>query len=235
MAKQKQTSAHAWVEGRAEMDRMFGDLALRRRQWMLAGLVSMACSIILALGNVTLILSDRNTPWVVEVDKLGDIRVAGAVGTTTVPDHAKVSVLHRAIHGTREVSSDAQLLNAQLLNAQLLNTQHRSAVAHLAGGAREKFIEALQLNAEDLQKMITSDQRRYVKGIRSLLQLPGQAETYRVTWAEEYVGGRTTTVAMEGYFQIEAGEIPSDESGILNPLGLYITQYSYSTITEDNE
>jgi len=225
MAKQKQTSAHAWVEGRAEMDRMFGDLALRRRQWMLAGLVSMACSIILALGNVTLILSDRNTPWVVEVDKLGDIRVAGAVGTTTVPDHAKVSVLHRAIHGMREVSSDAQLLNAQ----------HRSAIAHLAGGAREKFIEALQLNAEDLQKMITSDQRRYVKGIRSLLQLPGQAETYRVTWAEEYVGGRTTTVAMEGYFQIEAGEIPSDESGILNPLGLYITQYSYSTITEDNE
>ena len=52
MSKPKQSSGseHAWVEGRAEMDRMFGDLAFRRRQWMTVSLVAITCSIVLAVG-----------------------------------------------------------------------------------------------------------------------------------------------------------------------------------------
>jgi len=221
-AQKHQEHEHAWVEGRAEMDRMFGDLAFRRRQWMATALVAMACSIVLAIGNVTLVLTDRNVPWVVEVDALGDIRTAGLAGNVVIPDQAKISTIHRAVINIRQVSGDPQILESQ----------HRTALAHLGQDAAAQFTSSLQMNADALTEMLADKEKRYVKGIQSILPFPGQPGMYYVTWTEEYVGQTSRTVSMEGYFQLKEGPIPTNESGILNPLGLYITQYSISTITE---
>ena len=171
---------------------------------------------------VTLVLTNRNVPWIVEVDALGNIRTAGTAATVDIPDQARVATLHRVINNIRQVPGDARLLQAQ----------HRTAMAHLTQDAAEMFASTIQSNADVLTQMLSDKQRRYVTGIKSVLPLPGQPGVYRVTWTEDYVGSNARTVAMEGYFQIHEGPIPDNEAGILNPLGLYITQYSISTISE---
>lgn len=223
-AKKKHKAAEAplpWEEGNKEMNRMFGDLAFRRRQWMLAALISMTTSIVLAIGMVALVLSDRNVPWIVEVDKLGDIRVAGEVASLEVPETVRVAALYRLVRSMRQIPGDARILEAQ----------HRTAQAHLANDARMDFIRDLQDNSEELSQMLAERQLRYVTGISSVLPFPGQPGLYRVTWTEEYTGRRTDEVSYEGYFQVQPGANPTPEMAILNPLGIFITEYSISRNT----
>lgn len=219
----KQT--HPWIEGQKEMDRMFGDLAFRRRQWMTAALVAMTTSIILAIGMISLVLTDRNVPWIVEVDALGNIRLAGEAAITEIPEHTRVAALQRLIKNMRQLPGDSRILTAQ----------HKAAQAYLANEARLSFAMDLQNNAEALAEMLAKRQRRYVTGIKSVLPFPGQPGLYHVTWTEEYEGPtRSDKVGYEGYFQIQQAEIPTDDLALLNPLGLFITEFTISTITPDS-
>ncbi|MXZ58165.1 MAG: hypothetical protein F4Z16_06745 [Rhodothermaceae bacterium] len=223
--KKKQTDPdHPHIRGRKEMERMFGDLAYRRRQWMTAALIAMTVSIILAIGMVTLVLTDRNVPWIVEVDELGDVRVAAEAASTEIPEHTRVAALHRLIRNMRQIPGDSRILTAQ----------HQAAQAYLANPARQSFIQDLQNNSEALTQMLSQRHRRYVTGIKSVLALPNQRDLYRITWTEEYEGGRSDKVGYEGYFQIQQAEIPTDEVALLNPLGLFITEYTISPITSDS-
>lgn len=222
MAKKK--SEHAWIQGRAEMDRMFGDLALTRRQWMTTSLIAMSTSVILSIGMVTLVLTDRNVPWIVEVDKLGEIRMAGLAAEVDIPEHARVAVLHRFILNMRQIPGSSRILAAQ----------HKTALAHLANEARSTFTQDLQTSNDVLTQMLSERQQRYVTGIQSVLPFPGNPDLYLVSWTEEYEGRRTDKISYEGFFEIHQGEIPTDELALLNPLGLFITEFTISTITSDS-
>ena len=212
---------HAWVQGRAEFDRMFGDLAFRRWQWMTISLVSMICCIVLAISIVILVTADRNIPWIVEVDELGQIRVSGEAATLDVPEHVRVAVLYSVLKNMREIPGDPQILN----------TMHRTALAHLHGDAGDFFARDVGRNAETIRSMVESNQRRYVKGVSSLLAFPGQQGLYRLTWTEELAGTQSNdAIAYEGLFQVRVGATHTDDRILLNPLGVYVTEYSYSII-----
>jgi len=217
-------SEHAWVQGRAEMDRMFGDLALTRRQWMITALIAMTTSIVLAIGMVTLTLTNRNAPWIVEVDQLGEIRMAGLAADVEIPEQARVATLHRLIINMRQIPGSPHIMAAQ----------HKTVLAHLANEARVTFTRDLQTSAETLSQMLNERQQRYVSGIQSVLPFPGDPDLYRVTWTEEYEGRRTEQVSYEGFFKIQESNIPTNELALLNPLGLFITEYTFSTITSDS-
>jgi len=224
--KSQSPPEHAWVKGRKEMDRMFGDLAHRRIQWMTIALVSMVCSIVLAISITVLVTSDRNIPWIVEVDKLGAIRVAGEAVTVDVPDYATLAVIHRVLHNMRQIPTDRNILGAM----------HQSALAHMAGSARLHFAEDLEKNAKELANILGSGRSRYVAEITSTLPIPGQVGLYHIKWNETNVPGGADGEyrAYEGYFQVRKGSVPTDNFAILNPLGMYITEYSISPITTED-
>ena len=217
----KKQTQHPWVEGRAEMDRMYGDLALRARQWMIAALVSMTVSIVLAVGMVTLVTTDRNVPYIVELDQLGELRVVGEIATQEVPERARRATLHRVVTHMRQIPTDARILRAQ----------HSQARAHMTGEAAMRFNSDLRSSGDQLNRMLSQGAQRYVREIKSLLPYPGEPGLYRVTWTEESKGmGTGAPVSYEGHFHIQDNVTLAPEQAIHNPLGIFITDYSITPI-----
>lgn len=203
------------------MNRMFGDLAMRRRQWMTAAMVAMSVSIVLAVGMVTLVTTDRNIPWIVEVDELGSLRFSGEVATQEVPERVRIAVLHRVIHHMRQIPRDPKILA----------TQHELALAHLSGNAAAQFTQDLATNRDALQQMLRDGSRRYVSEVSSILPFPGQPGFYRATWVEETVSSNSQRVTYEGHFNVQVAPAPQPELVLLNPMGVTITDYSITTVS----
>lgn len=213
---------HPHITGRSEMDRMFGDLALRRRQWMLGAVIAGCTSIILAVGMVTLVLTDRNIPWIIEVDSFGQVRFAGEIAMQEAPERVRRAMLYQVIRNIRQVPGDARILNAQ----------HEAALAHMSRDAATQFLTDITANQDRLAQMIRRKQRRFVLEINSVLPFPRQPNLYRVTWIEERTGDAgTETAAYEGHFLVSQAP-PPPELVMLNPLGVFITEYSITPITE---
>ena len=221
-AKKNPTSeAHPWVTGRAEMDRMFGDLGERRRQWMVMALGSMSLSVILVIGMVMLATSDRNIPWIVEVDRLGEVRFFGELGDQTVPDHAKIAMLHKTLRYMREIPGDLRILQGR----------HEELSKILVGQALGSFVADISENSEELRGLLSAGARRYVEEVTSVLPFPNQPGLYRVTWDEGMRGAGAPSESFEGHFQIITGPPPED-GVIFNPLGIYIAAYSVTPINK---
>jgi len=215
------SDTHPWFHGREEMERMFGDLAMRRRQWMTIAMIAMTVSIVLAVGMVTLVTTDRNVPWIIEVDELGSLRFAGEVATQDVPERVRLAVLHRVIHDMRQIPRDGRLLAVQ----------HEYALAHLAGNAAAEFTRDLADNQDLLQQHLRNGTRRYVKEVSSILPFPGQPGFYRATWVEETVGSATQRTSYEGHFNVQVSPEPRPDQVLLNPMGITITDYSITTVS----
>jgi len=219
--KKKTSESHLWVQGRAEMDRMFGDLAERRRQWMVLALSSMALSTALVIGMVVLATSDRNIPWIVEVDRLGEVRFYGELGSQPVPEHAKIAVLHKAVHYMREIPGDIRIMQGR----------HEELNAILVGQALAAFSTDIPENVEELRALLGAGARRYVESVTSVLPFPAQPGLYRVTWDEGMRGSGAPKETFEGHFQIITGPPPEAEGAVIyNPLGIYIAAYSVTPI-----
>lgn len=205
------------------MDRMYADLALRCRQWMTAALAAMAASIVLAGGIVILAVTDKDSPYVVEVDRFGEIRAVGDISVQDVPERARRATLFRTIKHMREIPSDARILSAR----------HETALAHMSDNAAEVFAEDLATSADALNEMLQRRRTRYVTELKSLLPFPDRPNMYRVTWSES--GGGETDLSYEGFFQIQDGIQPTPAQALHNPLGIFIANYSISTLTTDEE
>ena len=219
---QPPTEPHAWENGREQMDRMYGDLALRCRQWMTAALAAMAASTVLAVGIATLAVTDKDSPYVVEVDRFGEIRAVGDIAVQKVPERARRATLFRTIKHMREIPSDARILSAR----------HETALAHMSDNAAEVFAENLAASADALNEMLQRGRTRYVTELKSLLPFPDRPNMYRVTWAET---GGGADQSYEGFFQIQDGIQPTPQQALHNPLGIFIANYSISTLTTDEE
>ncbi|MYJ57104.1 MAG: hypothetical protein F4096_11850, partial [Rhodothermaceae bacterium] len=154
---QAEQESHAWEKGRAQMDRMYADLALRCRQWMTAALAAMAASIVLAGGIVILAVTDKDSPYVVEVDRFGEIRAVGDISVQDVPERARRATLFRTIKHMREIPSDARILSAR----------HETALAHMSDNAAEVFAEDLATSADALNEMRQRSRTRYVTELKS--------------------------------------------------------------------
>ena len=221
--KSTKSEPHAWESDRAEMDRMYGNLALRCRQWMTAALASMGASMVLAVGIVTLAMTDKDSPYVVEVDRFGEIRAVGDIAVQEVPERARRATLYRTIKHMREIPSDARILSAR----------HETALAHMSDTAAEIFAEDRASSADALNEMLQRGRTRYVTELKSLLPFPDRANMYRVTWSES--GAGEADLLYEGFFQIRDGIQPTPAQALHNPLGIFIVNYSISTLTTNEE
>ena len=215
---------HPWLKGRAEMDRMYLDMAEHRRAWMTAAMVSMAATAVLAAALVYMTVNHSSAPYLVEVDNLGETRVVEQIATQEVPIRVQQTTLRRVLVNLRQVPTDGRLLTAQFDVVQ----------AHLAGSAADTFREDWQMSADELSKMIETGARRYVTSVRSVLPFPQQPGLYRVTWSEETIQqGAKDIKSYEGHFQVAVMRIDDPRVVVENPMGVFITDYSIALLTED--
>ncbi len=217
-------SDNLYVEARREWDERYADLVLGKRNWQLAAAGSLAVALILAGGIVWLATRSRYIPYVVEVDKLGyALTIPQPLTATVMPDEMarmERDEIAAFIRDARSVSSDPQV-EQQQLNALL---------AH-ARGAADRFLDAYyHADGFTHNPFKLAEKQTVTVQIDSILRL--SEHSYQVRWTETardlngVILGAPTH--WEAQLQTERIPPPSSDTIVSNPLGLYVTQISWT-------
>ena len=217
-------SENPYVEARREWDERYADLVLGKRNWQIAAGGLLALSLILAGSNAWLISRSRYVPYVVAVDKLGyALTVPQPLTPTSVPDvTARIQRYEVAsfIRNARAVSSDVQV-EQQMLNSLLAHTR----------GAADRFLDAYFHSDDFSHNPFKLAQKQTVSvQIDSILQL--SPNNYQVRWSEQQrdLNGLSTGAPThwEAVLQTQIVAPNSEDAIVSNPLGLYVTQISWT-------
>ncbi|MDA8349022.1 MAG: VirB8/TrbF family protein [Pseudomonadota bacterium] len=223
-AREMQMAANPYVEARREWDERYADLVLGKRNWQIAAGGLLVVSVILAGGIVRLAARSRYIPYVVEVDKLGySLTVPQPLTPTSVPEVTARMQRYEVgafIRNARGVSTDPQVEH------QMLNT----LLAH-SRGAADKFLDAYYHSEGFTHNPFKIAEKQTVSvQIDSILQLSPQS--YQVRWTEvphDLNGVEIgTPTHWEAVLQTQIVPPNSDAAILINPLGFYVTQISWT-------
>lgn len=223
-----QLSAHA--RGRAEFQAMFGDLARGKRNWQLVAYAALTIAAIESVGLVTAATQSRITPYVVEVDRLGQAQAFGPAEAMKATDRrVVVRDLTAFIRDLRTVTADPAV------QADLVTRAYAFVDRNAAGFLNEYFADP-----ENDPRLLAADLTRLVD-VTSVLPVPGAPagrETWKVTWTETAIplaggsaNGLSTTSAWEGYLSTRiVPPVRADARMAVNPLGLFVTSINWTKL-----
>ena len=225
-----------YVRGRAEFDSVFGDLAKGKRNWQLAAFAALGLAFVLGAGLIVSANRSHITPYVVEVDRLGQAQAFGpAEQLHAVDQRLVVSQLARFIRDIRTVLGDAAG------QADLI----KRAYAFVDRDA-SPFLNAYFTTPANDPRVLGKDITRLVE-VTSVLAVPttiaNGPQTWKVSWTETTMpragGSAPTEAAWEGYFTTRLTPPSTLDRITLNPLGLYITSINWTElakrVTESDE
>ncbi len=214
------------LQGRYEFTRSFSDLAKGKRNWQLVAFASLALLALALVGLVGVSLQSKTVPYVVEVDRLGRAEaITSAEAVPAASDRVVVASLARFVADIRTVYADPVAQRDAVFRAY----------GYVAGDARA-FLEDYFSAPENDPRLLAAEMRRSVE-IVSIIPVPvpgaaGGARPYRVRWNETETserGGRSER-AWEGYFTVEVQPPTTTEAVQRNPLGVFVTALSWSSL-----
>ena len=213
------------LRGRYEFARQFSDLARGKRNWQLVAFGSLALLALSVVGLVTLALQSRVVPYVVEVDALGRAEaIAPADAVPAVEDRVVTAALSSFVSNIRTAYPDPVAQRDAVYRAY----------AHVAGDARG-YLESYFSDPANDPRQQGKGYRRAVE-ITNVLPVPGGVEggpkTYRVQWNEREESPRegVRERAWEGYLSVTVAPPTTTEAVERNPLGVYVTDLSWSPL-----
>ena len=218
---QGSVEGHPYLSARYRFEQLFGDLARGRRSWQSIAFASLLANLVLTAGFVHVASQHKVVPYIVELDDLGEMRAVGRLGVQEIPERAIAATLRQFVHHLRTVPTDARLLNARLQDARV----------HVHGRAAESLVQEINREREMLERMLQRGDTRYVEEISSVLKVPGGGHLYRVSWRESTrIGQDSRDEAYEGHFQLRVETGGTEEVVRANPLGIYITDYTWTRV-----
>ncbi len=202
-----------------EWDRRSGRLVLQNYHLRLMMIGLIVISIALTVGLVIQSLKSVVVPYIVEVDSAsGEVKNVGRlIHTDYTPKDAEIQYFLRQF---------VQNARAITLDPVVYDTQMQTLFAYLTQDGAKKMRTEIQ-NEGQLQKF---SQKVVQVKIVSVLPIKG-SNSWQVRWNEEEfateTGGLVTT-PMSGVFTITV--IPPKDEKVLavNPLGIYIADFSWS-------
>lgn len=202
--------------GKQVWDGYIGGVMTRNKNLLqLVKMLAIAC-IVLTGALVYKSLSISTIPYIIEVDKAnGDIRVVGDIRENKyVADKGVLKAqIRKFIIDTRGVTSDPNVYKDRLEEAYNMLSQNGQKKL-------QNYFESTKRN--DLFGRMTVQIQ-----ISSVLEKGDN--TYQVSWQENAIesNGRKQTVYMTGLFTIN--ELPVEDENLkrVNPLGLFITDFSW--------
>jgi len=230
MTSRSARSANPYLAAREEFVSTFGDLARGKRNWQLAAFGLLALLGLVLAAYLRLSLGSRITPYVVEVDRLGQAVAFGPAEPLRATDlRVHVFTLGLLIHDLRTVSADPETQRDMLV----------AGYAFAAGPARATLDAYFADPAHD-PRVLGRSVSRDVQ-ITSVLRLPGggsagagaAGKTWKVAWRETErprVAGPVHAAAWEAYLTLEQHPPTTAEGLLRNPLGLYVTDLAWSEI-----
>src|SRR3954453_10605845 len=214
------TEHNPYLVARREWDERYGDLISRARNWRTMALLSGLIALVATAGVVWLSVRSRVVPFVVLMDSLGRPVASGmAEQASTADDRLKRAEVLGWVENLRLVTTDA--------------VAQRKAIdrvyAHIASGSpAQTFISEFYHSDPPFTRAQTDTVSVDVKSV-----LPTSDRTYEVEWIEtarDLYGAVKSTDHWKGSFSIALSPPTDEATARKNPLGLYVTQTSWSRV-----
>lgn len=204
----------------AVFDRRVGSVVVQAHNWRRISLGLLITCIILTVGLVIQSLKSMVVPYVVTLDRnTGEVLRAGAfTGNDYKPQEPEIKYfIGQFIQNARNIG----------LDPVSYQTLQKRALAYLTQNAAQKYASVMQ--SEGHHKLFGKS--TVVVHIVSIQKMPNSETSFQVRWTEEEVGitsGNKRTVPMTGIFSYTMLPVNDQDQMLLNPLGLYITDFSFS-------
>ncbi len=220
--------AHAdgnpFLAARTEFMNAFGDLAKGKRNWQLTAYALMGLLALVTLADVRLAASSRIVPYVVQVDRLGQVVTVGPAEDLKQPDQRLLaSELARFLRAIRTILP----ATAAAGQAEMLRRGYA-----FVGPAASSFLNDYFAQPEHDPRLLGLRLTRQVD-VASVLRVPN-SDVWRLQWTETerstQAGGLTRTVAWESYLTVQLIPPTTPERLQDNPLGLSITSVSWTQV-----
>ena len=215
-----------FLAARHEFTNAFGDLARGKRNWQVLAYALVGLLVLVTIAYVRLAASARVVPYVVHVDRLGQVAAVGLADALQQPDQRLMaSELAQFVRAIRTVLPVA----AAAAQGALLRRGYAFAAPAAAAFLNDYFAKP-----EHDPRLLGLRLARQVD-IASVLRVP-HSDVWRLRWTETErstaLGGLMRTVAWEGYLTVTL--VPPTTAEVLqeNPLGLSITSVSWTQVTE---
>jgi len=227
MAPAQPTVPH-WVAGRDEFTHAFGDLARGKRNWQLVAYWALAALTLLGVAYVRLASGAHVVPYVVEVDRLGQVMAAGQAEVMKAPESrliaSQLAVFIRAVRTVLPASPPQ-------LEADVM----RQAYAYVdQGSSAASTLNAYFVDPQHDPRVLGRTFSREIL-VTSTLPLPG-ASTWKLRWTETELplqpGVLTHVSEWEGYVTVRLRPPITADAVRDNPLGVFITSINWEQITD---
>jgi type IV secretion system protein TrbF len=214
------------IAARNEFSNAFGDLARGKRNWQLMSFALIALLAVTTLSYVRLASSQRVIPYLVQVDRLGQVLEIGRADEMLKPDQrlvaAQLAQFIRAIRTVLPASAAAG-------QAEMIKRGFAFAAPEAAGFLNDYFADS-----KNDPRLLGARLTRQVD-VTGILRVPN-SDVWRLQWNETErpipAGEETRTTAWEGYATVKVVPPINAEAVQDNPLGLYITTINWTQIAE---
>jgi type IV secretory pathway TrbF-like protein len=209
-----------YLAARREWDERYGSLITRARNWRIAALLALAVALVATSGLIVLSTKAKIIPYVVAIDNLGRVLAAGpADQASRADDRLKRAALFQWVSDLRTVTTDG------VAQRKAIDRVY-SMIA--SGSPAQVEIGEFYRSDPPYQRAQTKTVDVDVKAVFAASDM-----TYQVEWTE-VIRGLSGQVESEerwkGSFTIAVNP-PTDEKLIrVNPLGIYVTNVSWSKV-----
>lgn len=212
-----QAPENPYLAARLEWNERYHGFVRAKRNWQVIALVALVVNAMLGLGILWQASQSRVTPYVVEVDELGQTLVIGPAETVRNTDPRLVRYqLAELIRKLRSIVADGAA------EKQLLD----SAYAH-ASGAATRFLND---HYKEHNPFLRMQERTVSVEVTSVMPLPA-SDSWQLQWTETHRGLDGAVLALERWQALLAVEIRpgnTPEQIEQNPLGLYVTDIQWT-------
>jgi type IV secretion system protein TrbF len=219
-----------WLTARHEFANAFGDLARGKRNWQIVAFWSLGLLTVSVVAYIRLAGAAHVVPYVVEVDKLGQVAAAGDAEVMRTPESRLVaSQLAGFVRAVRTVlPASPPQVQADIM---------RRAYAFVDQGS----FAAVMLNtyfADPLHdpRVLGQSLTRQVE-VTSILPVPS-SPTWKIRWTETELplmaGMLTRVTGWEGYLTVRLHAPTTADAVQANPLGVFVTSINWTQITNND-
>ncbi|MGY2909149.1 conjugal transfer protein TrbF [Bradyrhizobium sp. URHC0002] len=196
-------------------DERIGSARVQARNWRLMAFGSLILSTGLASGLVWQSTQGSITPWVVEVDRLGQAQAVGPANPFYQPADPQIAFhLARFIENVRGLPADAIVLRQDWLRAYDFTTDRGAAALNDYARVNDPFAKLGKLQiAVEISSVIRAS-----------------PESFRVAWVERrYDNGQLAATERWTAILTIVIETPRDADRLRkNPLGVYVNAINWS-------
>jgi len=209
------------LRGRREFADQYMRLSRAVRNWQIAAFVSLGLLSAVTVAYIGLASSSRITPYIVEVDELGQARAFGpAEALQQADERLIVHQLSLFVRNIRTVYEDPLAQKDMIVRAYAFVDQ-----------SAQEWLNGYFSKPENDPRLLSRRLSRRIE-IQSVIAVPG-SDSWKVSWVEiETPKGTDTQVrsAWEGYFTLT--QVPPTSTATIeyNPLGLYITAVNWTQV-----